>query len=73
MSGPRAELLGGLESWVEEERGIPGVPFQSVAQPRRYTLRERKEAPEPASRLKVRGGRAGVWWGWVGAPSQCVS
>ncbi|XP_055413304.1 condensin-2 complex subunit H2 isoform X3 [Bubalus kerabau] len=52
VSGPRAELLGGLESWVEEERGIPGVPFQSVAQPRRYTLRERKEAPEPASRLK---------------------
>ena len=58
MSGPRAELLGVLESWVEEEREISGVPLQSAAQPRRCTLRERKEAPEPASRLKVRGGQA---------------
>ncbi|KAF4023089.1 hypothetical protein G4228_014893 [Cervus hanglu yarkandensis] len=30
----------------------PRSPEQSAAQPRRCTLRERKEAPEPASRLK---------------------
>lgn len=37
---------------VPMEPPEPRSPEQSVAQPRRYTLRERKEAPEPASRLK---------------------
>uniref|UniRef100_A0A8B9WGL0 Condensin-2 complex subunit H2 n=1 Tax=Bos mutus grunniens TaxID=30521 RepID=A0A8B9WGL0_BOSMU len=37
---------------VPMEPPEPRSPEQSVAQPRRYTLRERKEAPETASRLK---------------------
>ncbi|XP_025138366.1 condensin-2 complex subunit H2 isoform X2 [Bubalus bubalis] len=47
----------------------PRSPEQSVAQPRRYTLRERKEAPEPASRLK----RWAALLQLQGAPSPCVS
>ncbi|CAI9165701.1 unnamed protein product [Rangifer tarandus platyrhynchus] len=37
---------------VPMEPPEPRSPEQSAAQPRRCTLRERKEAPEPASRLK---------------------
>lgn len=75
MSSPGAGLLGGLEPWVEEERGTLNVVLQSAAQPRRCALRERREALEPASRLKVRAG--GAWTpgreGMLEAPLQWLS
>lgn len=60
---------------MEEERGTLNVFLQSAAQPRRCALRERREALEPASRLKVRAG--GAWTpgreGMLEAPLQWLS
>ncbi|XP_059793275.1 condensin-2 complex subunit H2 isoform X2 [Balaenoptera ricei] len=60
---------------VPMEPQEPRSPEQSAAQPRRCALRERREALEPASRLKVRGG--GAWTpsreGMLEAPLQWLS
>lgn len=55
-----AQILWFLESICPQSTGgdIPeAISLQSTAQPRRFELRERREALEPVSQLKVR------WWG----------